>query len=256
MRFPFWRRREGELEEEVRHHLELAARERIERGESPAEAWAAARREFGNVGLVKEVTRETWGWTWLDRVAQDVRYGLRVLRKSPGFTAVAVFTLALGIGATSTIFSFVNGILLRPLPYPEPERLVLIEETAPKRGITSMGVSYPNFVDWREQNRVFTGVAVYGSRGITLTGGGEPEILGATLSYNTFEVLGVTPVLGRTFRPEEDVAGQDDVVILSHGLWERRLGADPGVIGRTMVISDRACTVVGVMPPSDASSPA
>src|SRR5262245_55695085 len=137
---------------------------------------------------------------------QDLRFGARMLLKKPGFTLTAVITLALGIGATSVIFSFINGILLRPLPYRDSDRLVLLDETAPKRGIASMGVSYPDFLDWREQNRVFTGVAAYdGDVGYTLTGSGEPEEVSCTwVSYNTFEILGVAPILGRSFAVEEE----------------------------------------------------
>src|SRR5262245_34118730 len=154
---------------------------------------------------------------------QDMRYGLRMSLKKPGFTLTAVITLSLGIGATSTIFSFVNGILLRPLPYQDSERLVALDEAALKRGRAAMGGSFPNFLDWREQNRVCTGVATYSSGDYTLTGSGEPEKLsGADISYNTFEVLGVAPVLGRTFTAEEDRPGNDLVVILGYGLWERR----------------------------------
>ena len=181
---------------------------------------------------------------------QDMRYGLRTLLAKPGFTLVAVVTLALGIGATSTIFSFVNGILLRPLPYQDSERLVLIDETAVKRGMSSAGVSFPNFVDWREQNGVFAGVAAYDDRSFALTGGGgEPEQLsGGIVSANTFELLGVRPMLGRTFRSDEDGPDQSDVVILSHGLWERRYGANSSVVGQTIVVNNRAREVVGVMP--------
>jgi putative ABC transport system permease protein len=181
---------------------------------------------------------------------QDIKYGLRTLLAKPGFTLIAVVTLALGIGATSTIFSFVNGILLRPLPYQDSERLVLIDETAVNRGVSSMGVSFPNFVDWREQNQVFTGVAAYDDRSFSLTGGsGEPEQLpGGIVSANTFEILGVTPQLGRSFRPEEDGPDEADVVILSHGLWERRFGANPGIINQSIVVNNRPRTVIGVMP--------
>jgi putative ABC transport system permease protein len=181
---------------------------------------------------------------------QDARYGLRMLLKKPGFTLTAVITLALGIGATSTIFSFVNGILLRPLPYRDSERLVLLYETAPKRGIVSMGISPLNFLDWREQNRVFTGVAAYHNDGYSFSGGGEPEQLsGANISYNTFEILGVAPILGRMFTAEEDRPGNDLVVILGHGLWKRRFGSKPEIIGRKITLNNRQRTVIGVMPP-------
>ncbi len=180
---------------------------------------------------------------------QDLRYGARMLLKKPGFTLIAVITLALGIGANTTIFSFVNGILLRPLPYPEPERLTLLDETALKRGFTSFGVSFPNFVDWREQNRVFEGIAAYQGRGHALTGAGEPEQLqGAGVTHGLFEVLRIPPLLGRTFTADEDRPNQDAVVILSHALWQRRFGADPKIIGRTIVLSNRPRAIVGVMP--------
>jgi putative ABC transport system permease protein len=181
---------------------------------------------------------------------RDTRYGMRMLLKKPGFTLTAVITLALGIGATSTIFSFVNGILLRPLPYQDSERLVLVYETAPKRGLASMGISPLNFLDWREQNRVFTSVAAHHSDGYSLSEGGEPERLsGQNISYNTFEILGVAPILGRTFTAEEDRPGNDMVVILSHGLWKRRFGAKPEIIGRKIALNNRQRTVIGVMPP-------
>jgi putative ABC transport system permease protein len=182
---------------------------------------------------------------------QDARYGLRMLMKKPGFTLTAVFTLALGIGATSVIFSFVNGVLLRPLPYRDSDRLVLLDEDAPKRGIASMGVSYPDFLDWREQNRVFTGVAAYdGGWDYTLTGIGEPEeLLCAWVSYNAFEILGVAPIMGSTFTAEEEGWKNSLVVILSHDLWVRRFGAKPDVIGQTIALNTRSHTVIGVMPP-------
>src|SRR5215468_9491978 len=181
---------------------------------------------------------------------QDARYGLRMLLKKPGFTLTAVITLSLGIGATSTIFSFVNGVLLRPLPYQDSDRLVLLDEIAAKRGNASLGVSPPDFLDWREQNRVFTGVAAYDDGGFSLTGSGEPQQLsGASISYNTFEILGVAPILGRTFTAEEDRPGNDLVVILGHGLWERRFGAKPEVVGQKITLNNRPRTVIGVMPP-------
>jgi putative ABC transport system permease protein len=159
---------------------------------------------------------------------QDIQFGARALLKKPGFTFIAVLTLALGVGANSTIFSFVNGILLRPLPYQNPERLVSLDETSSKRGDASMGVSFPNFVDWREQNRVFEDVAAYQEGSYTLVGGGEPEQLrGARISSGLFEILGVAPALGRNVRPEEDRPDNDTVVVLSHGLWQRRFGSDP-----------------------------
>lgn len=162
---------------------------------------------------------------------------------------VAILTLAIGIGATSTIFSFVNGILLRPLPYKDADRLVLVDENSSKRG-GSFGVSFPNFLDWREQNRVFSGIVAYDDAGLTLTGTGEPaELIGGTISYNTFEVLGVAPLLGRTFTPEEDKPDQDLVVILGYRLWTERFASNRDVIGQKIILNNRSREIIGVMPP-------
>lgn len=185
---------------------------------------------------------------------QDTRYGARMLRKSPGLTGVAVLSLALGIGAISTIFSFVNGVMLRPLPYHEPERLVLLDETAFKRGVPSMNVSFPNFVDWREQNHSFEDIACYDTGGFAIAGGGpgggaEPEQLqGAFVNQGLFEILGIAPILGRTFTADEDQPDHDQVVILSYGLWQRRFGADPSALNQTVLLDNRSRTVIGVMP--------
>src|SRR5689334_4175558 len=150
----------------------------------------------------------------MSTLLQDLRYGARMLWKKPGFTVVAIVTLALGIGANTTIFSFVNGILLRSLPYPQPDRLVVLDETALKRGIPSMDVSYPNFLDWREQNRVFEDIAAYDGSSRALTGVGEPEQLrGAAVSHGLFEILRVSPLMGRTITEEEDRPNNNDVVL-------------------------------------------
>jgi putative ABC transport system permease protein len=185
----------------------------------------------------------------MNNLWQDIRYGARSLLKKPGFSFVAVLTLALGIGANSTIFSFVNAILLRPLPYANPERLVLLDENSTKRNVASMGVSYPNFLDWREQSRSFEDIAAYSETSFTLVGAGEPEQLrGARISHGLFEILGVSPQLGRTFREEEDRPDSDSVVLLSYGLWQRRFAGDASVVGKTISINNRARTVIGVMP--------
>jgi putative ABC transport system permease protein len=185
---------------------------------------------------------------------QDIAYGARMLRKSRGLTSVAVLSLALGIGAISTIFSFVNGIMLRPLPYHEPERLVLLDETALKQGIESMSVSFPNFVDWREQNHSFEDIACYDTGGFAIGGGGqgggaEPEQLqGAFVNHGIFEILGVAPILGRTFTADEDQPDHDLVVILSYGLWQRRFGGDSNILGQTIMLNNRPRVAIGVMP--------
>src|SRR6266480_1524532 len=169
MRPWFWRRkaREAELDEEVRAHLDMAAQTAIERGAAQKEAERAARREFGNMGLMKEVTRDVWGWRWLEDVVEDVLYALRVLRKNPGFTATAILTLALGIGANTAIFSVVNAVLLRPLPFKDATRLVLIFATA-KDGNRTDVATYPDFADWRNQNRSFSDLAAYANRSMTI----------------------------------------------------------------------------------------
>jgi putative ABC transport system permease protein len=183
---------------------------------------------------------------------QDTRYGARMLRKSPGLTLVAVLSLALGIGAISTIFSFVNGIMLRPLPYQEPERLVLLDETAFKQGSPSIRVSFPNFVDWRQQNNSFEDIACYTAGGFIISsgaGGNEPEQLKcAFVNQGLFEILGVAPIIGRTFTADEDQRDHDQVVILSYGLWQRRFGSDPNILGQTLLLNNRSRVVIGVMP--------
>ncbi len=180
---------------------------------------------------------------------QDMRYGGRLMLRNPGFTFITMLTLALGIGATSTIFSFINGILLRPLPYDDAARLVMLDEFSSKRS-GSFGVSFPNFVDWREQNRVFTGIAAYGGDDFTLTGGTDPvQLQGSQISFNTFEILGIPPLLGRSFTATEDQPGQDGVVILGYSLWTTRFGAKPEIIGQKINLHNRARVVIGVMPP-------
>ncbi|HEX8501292.1 MAG TPA: ABC transporter permease [Pyrinomonadaceae bacterium] len=241
---------ERELDEELRFHLEKETEQNLARGMGPEEARRAALVSFGGVERVKEESRDVRGFRFFEELWQDLRFGVRALRKQPGFSLVVVLTLAIGIGANSTIFSFANGVLLRPLPYADPESLVALDETSPKRNVTSMGVSFPNFLDWRAQNRVFEDIAAYTEGTYTLVGGGEPEqIRGAGVSSGLFEILGVTPALGRTITPEEDRPGSETVVILSHGLWQRRFGSEPGAVGRTISVNNRPHTVVGVMPP-------
>jgi putative ABC transport system permease protein len=179
---------------------------------------------------------------------QDLRYGLRMLAKKPGFTAVAVFTLALGIGANSAIFSVVNGVLLRPMPLEDPDRLIKIWESLPSGGYGT--ASAPNLKDWREQNTVFNGVAAYTLSSLNLRGQDSPERLsGAAVSSNFFDVVGVRPRLGRAFQAGEDEAGRNHVALLSHRLWQRAFGGDAGVVGKDVLLNGESYTVVGVMPP-------
>ncbi|HWQ36036.1 MAG TPA: ABC transporter permease [Blastocatellia bacterium] len=198
--------------------------------------------EFAGVAARPLIAEVAMGTLW-----QDMRYGMRMLLKQPGFALVALITLSLGIGANTAIFSVVNGVLLRPLPYPEPERLVLLNEYATNFG--EMSISYPNFADWRAQNRVFDRVGVYNRESYTLTGLGEAERLRtAQMSADIFEALRARAALGRTYTNDEDKPGASPVVVLSHGLWQRRFGGDPQIIGRTLTLNERSYTVIGVMP--------
>jgi len=250
------RAREEELDEEVQAHLRMAAQERMEQGETGEQAHAAAVREFGNVTLVKEVTRDIWGFRWLETLLQDMSYGLRQLRRGPGFTAVAVLTLALGIGANTAIFSVVNAVLLKPLPYPHSGRLVMLWESSPARGFDQEKVSGPDFIDWRQQNDVFEGMAYWpgwlGAEEFNLVGAeGVKKVKAVYASSGIFSVLGVKPLLGRTFLPEEDQWERNRVAVINHDLWQTRFGADPSVLGRNLTVDSygrRDYTIVGVMP--------
>jgi putative ABC transport system permease protein len=180
-------------------------------------------------------------------IFQDLRYGVRMLLRNPGFTVVAVLALTLGIGADSAIFSVVNAVLLRPLPYPDSDRLVVLRERSPQ--IEGMSVSYPNFIDWREQNSSFENLGVFRRQSYSLTGSGEPErLVGSMISADVFEVLKVAPAYGRVFTGDEDKAGSTPVVVLSHGLWQRRFGGDPSIIDQTLTFDGHAFTVIGIMP--------
>ncbi|MGH9936485.1 MAG: ABC transporter permease, partial [Blastocatellia bacterium] len=181
---------------------------------------------------------------------QDLRYGARMLLKNPGFTLIAVVTLALGIGANTTIFSVVNAVLLRPLPYQEPERLAQVWETWLPGEVSSGRVSPNNFADWRKQARSFDELGAYWLWLYTLTGTNEPtEVAGMKVSANFFATLGVSPQLGRAFLPEEEQPEKNRVAIISHGFWQRRFGGDAAVIGRTLRLDDGGYTVVGVLRP-------
>ncbi|MBL8169972.1 MAG: ABC transporter permease [Acidobacteria bacterium] len=244
----FWRRRKDEeLDAEIQSHLDEAIRDRIARGEAPDEARANALREFGNVGLVKEVTREMWGWAWVEQLLQDLRFGLRMLRKNPGFSLIAILTLALGIGATTAIFSVVNAVLLRSLPYHEPDRLVLLSYY--RERVLNDYANAAEYLEWRTQTKAFAQMAAYRFDVADLTGNGEPERLKVGYaSADCFATLGVTPARGRAFTPEEDRAGNAKAVILTNGYWQRHFGGAPQVLGRTLTVGGQSRTVVGIMP--------
>ncbi|HXZ10890.1 MAG TPA: ABC transporter permease [Candidatus Sulfotelmatobacter sp.] len=249
MRFLFWRRqrRESELDEEIQAHLEMAARDRIERGEPPARAAEAARKEFGNAVLVREAAQEMWGGGAFDRFMQDVRFGMRMLARTPGFTAIAILTLALGIGANTALFSVVNGVLLAPLPFPEPERLVMLSEKT--KNFEHSSIPYPNFLDWQRGNHTFSAMATFTSDDFTVTGRGETErVRGERISADLFPLLGVKPVIGRTILPEEDRPGGRPAAMISAGLWKRKFGGSADAPGKTIVLDGRDHTIVGVVP--------
>ncbi|MGH9454537.1 MAG: permease prefix domain 1-containing protein, partial [Terriglobia bacterium] len=187
-----------ELDDDIRDHIECETQDNIDRGMSPDEARHAAMRKFGNVTRVEEDTREVWSAIWLEQLFADIRFGLRMLRKNPGFTAVAVLTLALGIGANTAVFSLVYAVLLRPLPYKAPSSLVVLNETTPKVGTVS--VSYPDFLDWRSDNHAFSAMAAVDDTDFNLAGVAQPEnISGEAVSPNFLSMMGVRPILGRDF---------------------------------------------------------
>ena len=246
------RRLYGDLSEEIREHLEEKIEELVASGMSREEATYAARREFGNVMLAEEDGQEVWRWPRAENMIEDIRYGLRVLRKSPGFTAVAVLTLALGIGANTAIFSVVNAVLFRPLPFRDPGRLMVVWHTPPQKsfpGVTKFVVSPANYLDWRDQNHVFEQMSAVGFGKFNLTGMGQPEsVEGRAVSADFFSVLGVQPVLGREFLGEEDQPGHSNVVVISHEFWQTHFAGSKDVLGRQIKLDDKSYEVVGVAP--------
>ncbi|HEX5437842.1 MAG TPA: ABC transporter permease [Gemmatimonadaceae bacterium] len=244
------RRVDAELDEELRFHVEMATAERAQHGMSPAEARTQALRDFGGLERFKEDCRDVRGTRLLTDFAQDVRYALRTLRKSPGFTTVVVLTLALAIGANTAIFSVVNGVLLRPLPYAHPGQLVMVWEADRFSGTTREDASVPDYFDFRARNHVFTDVAAFAEQPLTLTrAGAEPQhVVAGYATRNLFPLLGVTPILGRAFTPGEGSPGGPRAVVLSEALWRNRFGADPGILGSTIRLDDLPYTVVGVLP--------
>src|SRR6266508_3873951 len=241
-------RTEHELTDEIDAYLDMLVEQKIKEGLDPAEARRAAMIELGGREQVKEKVREVNAGYQLEILWQDLRYGLRMLGRNPGFAAVAALTLALGIGANAAIFSIVNAVLLRPLPYAEPERLVTIFYHHPILGLWI--ANDETFLMWREQANAFEKVAAYTEGTVDLSGNGEPERLTAALvSADLFSTLGVSPALGRVFTPDEDKAGGAPAVILSHALWRRRFSGDPQMIGRSITLDGKSHTVVAIMTP-------
>ena len=247
----FWRERKvGDFSAEIEEHIRLESERLREQGLSDEEARAAARRVFGNVMHAEERFYEAHRCLWWDHLAQDLRYALRVFRKNPGFTAIALLTLALGLGINCAIFTVVNAVLLRPLAYPDSGRLVLIERHFPE--ITIPAASVTKFLFWREHSRVFESITGYSSNssGVNLTGAGEPEHLRSLrVSADFFGTLGVQPVLGRSFTRDEDRPGGPNAVVISYALWQTRFGGDSAILGRAIRLGGQLWTVVGVAPP-------
>jgi putative ABC transport system permease protein len=238
-----------DLEEEIRAHLEMEEQENLESGMPPEEAHYAALRRFGNVTRAQERSREMWGWSSIETLWQDLRYGLRQLRRSPGFTAVAVLTLALGIGANTAIFTVVKAVVLHPLPYPHSDRLVWITERDTMVKRAGALVDWDGYVAWKEQARTIEQVAAcLGSFSFNLTGhGASVHVFGEVVSANFFAMLGVVPQLGRSFTEEDEQRG-DRVVVLTHAFWQEYFGSDPHLLGRVLTLDAAPYTVVGVMP--------
>jgi putative ABC transport system permease protein len=248
-RLLFYMRRDRfdrELEEEMRFHLEMKGEENLAAGLSPEEARYAALRQFGNQTLIREVSRDMWGFRSLETLVQDIRFGFRTLVRNPGFSVVSLIALALGIGASVAVFSVVNSILIRSLPYKDSDRLVMISE---KTSQEDLPVTYPNYVDWKNQNQVFESTAAYRFGAFNLTGLPEAERLGSMIVSSDFlPTLGVNPIRGRGFSPEDDRPGSSPVVILSYDFWRRVFGADESVIGKQLILNRVGYTIIGITP--------
>ena len=241
------RQMEIDLDKELRFHFESEVAEKMRAGSSESEARRLARLEFGGMEQIKAECRESRGTMWVESVAQDIRFGARQLVRNPGFTAVALLTLALGIGGNTAVFSVVNGVLLNPLPFPHPEQLVAVHESKPNfdRG----AISYPNFLDWRQDNHSFSAMAVGRQSALSMTGRGDAEQVSANfISSGYFAILGVRPLLGREFTRDEDQPGRPPVAMISEGLWRRKFDAAPGILGQRVTLDGKSYSIVGVVP--------
>lgn len=251
-------KRESEMADELRHHLDGLTARNIAAGMSPEEARNDASREFGGVEQIKELAREQRVWMSADQLWQDLRFAFRTLTKRPGFTFIAAFTLALGIAANTAIFSIVNAVLLRPIPYPESDRILFLaqaDKTNPAQG--TLSVSLPDYEDWRRDNTVFEHLALSRVESASLSdiAGRNPEqISSALVTANFFKVIGLPPKIGRTFTEEEDRVGGPLLVVISDRLWQRAFERDPEIIGKAITVQSQSATVIGVMP-AEMSSP-
>ncbi|MGB9467459.1 MAG: ABC transporter permease, partial [Candidatus Acidiferrum sp.] len=240
---------EAEMDEELRSHFDRQVEKHVASGVPREEAVRRARLEFGGHEQLKEECRDTRGVSVAETLLQDVRYALRILRSSPGFTAVAILTLALGIGANTAIFSVIDSVLLRPLPYRDPAGLVMLWENNSQHPNPHNTVSPPDFLDWQSRNSVFTEMASIFDQHANLTGNGLPqEVVVQDVSANFFSVLGVNPIIGPGFTAENGLAGHDNVVVLSYGFWKERFAGDSAVIGKSILLDGKAQTITGVAP--------
>jgi len=244
-----------ELEDELAFHLAMREEKNRSTGASAEEARYAAHRQFGNYTQTKNRSRDMWTFVSVENTVRDIRYGFRVLVKDPGFTAVAILTLALGIGANTAIFSFVYAALLRPLPYSQPAQLLTLGEYRPQQATPNpldsqnWNVSYPDYLDWTRQSKAFQSLAGFSGDGFIYRGAGEPQLVNAAqTTTNFFSTLGVQPFLGRDFAPGEDIASGPKVAILTYKFWMTQFGSDRNVLGRAMQLDNNTVTVVGVLP--------
>ncbi|MGH9852127.1 MAG: ABC transporter permease, partial [Blastocatellia bacterium] len=240
---------ERELDEELRYHVERQTEQNIRLGMSQREARQAAQKSFGGVEQAKERSRDARGVRWIEEFWQDLRYGARILWTNPGFTLTAMLTLALGIGANTVIFSVINAVLLRPLPYHDPDRLMVIRETKLPETNDSQ-VSPAAFLVWQKQSTVFAPLEATTVRYFNLTDEINPErVRGMPSTHGFLPMLGMRPMIGRDFLPEEDRPGHNRVVILGYNLWQRRFGGDPNILSRVITLDDQPYTVIGVTAP-------
>jgi predicted permease len=243
------RKLDNDLDEELRTHIDLAVEEKLKRGMPEQGARTASLREFGGVAQIQEQYRTERGLNWLDTLVQDVHFGSRLMWRNPGITAVAVLTLALGIGGNTAIFSIVNGVLLNPLPFPNPDRLVALHES--KSNFENGSISYSNFLDWRKDNRTFSSMALGRRWSFSMTGRGDAEQVKANfISSGYFALLGVHPQSGREFTDAENQPGAAPVALISEGFWRRKFDAAPDILGQTIMLDGKSFTIVGVIPAS------
>jgi putative ABC transport system permease protein len=239
-----------ELDEELATYIDLLVTEKVKAGASPEEARRTTLIEIGGVEMVKEQVRDERPGMIIENAARDLRYGLRQLRRSPGFAAIAILTIALGIGATSAIFSVINSVALKPLPYPNSERLMFITSQFPRLNFDKFWISPPEYFELRERSKSFTDIAAYRATAVNVSDGTRPERVNAVaITANMFDVLGVRPALGSPFPPELDVPNAEPVVILSNSLWQRLFAGDPAIVGKSIEVQGLKRRVVGVTPP-------